>query len=414
MPLRRCRRSGVAGLDWAAMKHHSIRAIRRVSHSLAATLLGLAVSSGAAHAQTSVLVNPGDQGEQSRYAAYAEWKAALEAALRRERVAAPKLAPSSDASADLATTRSRLHELYVAPAHVIGSAVRYGYQPVAGLEKPVQAVLVAPQSSPINTLAEAAGKRLGLPMQDSIVTYLVRGEVNAANSTIKRHFAAVFESRYQDALLVCLQIRRCDVVAVERVVYERWVAGGEALKLVMQSKAVPGLSVALKPGSGLSADGLRAALLAGTAIGGQRLTALAPDAFDYVATLGYFTPRGLPGASVVDATAAQQLLKAGAHYIDTRSEAEFKAGHATGAKLVPYVEKSAKDADYKADDDQFDLGKLPADKSTALIFACNGAECWKSFKASRAALKAGYAKVHWFRGGFPEWRAAGLPVQTQP
>lgn len=396
------------------MNTQSKVSIASAARCLALLSAGLLLASASARAQTSVLVNPGDQGEQSRYAAYAEWKTALEAALRRERVASPKLAQSSDASADLATTRSRLHELYIAPAHVIGSAVRYGYQPVAGLEKPVQAVLVAQQSSPINSLADASGKRLGLPMQDSIVTYLVRGEVNAANSTIKRHFSAVFESRYQDALLVCLQIRRCDVVAVERVVYERWVAAGESLKLVLQSKAVPGLSVAVKPGSGLSAEGLRSALVGGTGVGGQRLTALAPEAFDYVATLGYFTPRSLPGASVVDAAAVQRLLQSGAHYIDTRTEAEFKSGHVAGAKLVPYIEKSAKDADYKADDDQFDLSKLPADKSAALVFACNGAECWKSFKASRAALKAGYAKVHWFRGGFPEWRAAGLPAKTQP
>jgi rhodanese-related sulfurtransferase len=47
-----------------------------------------------------------------------------------------------------------------------------------------------------------------------------------------------------------------------------------------------------------------------------------------------------------------------------------------------------------------------------LIFACNGAECWKSYKASQAALKAGFTKVHWFRGGFPEWRAAGQKIAT--
>ena len=29
---------------------------------------------------------------------------------------------------------------------------------------------------------------------------------------------------------------------------------------------------------------------------------------------------------------------------------------------------------------------------------------------SHAAVKAGYTKVYWFRGGLPEWRAAGLKV----
>lgn len=380
-----------------------------------AAVAALTLASDAARAEgLSVLVNPGDQGEQSRYAVFNVWKTAVEQSLRRERAAGLTINPSTDAAADLGATRARLYDVFVAPAHVIGSAVRYGYVPVGSVDKSVQAVLVASTSSPITSLSDAAGKRLGLPQQDSVVTYLLRGEVNAGNSTIKRHFGAITESRYQDALLVCLQIRRCDVVAVERAVFDRWVAAGEPLKLVMQSKVVPGLAVAIKPGSSLQPEALRAALGSNLpATAGLKLQPVAASAFEYVSTLGYFTPRLLPGATVVEAAAVAQLMKAGAQYIDTRNDVEFKAGHAAGAKLLPYIEKSAKEADYKADEDKFDLSKLPADKSTPLVFACNGPECWKSFKASHAAVKAGYTKVHWFRGGFPEWRAANLPVETQ-
>jgi len=59
----------------------------------------------------------------------------------------------------------------------------------------------------------------------------------------------------------------------------------------------------------------------------------------------------------------------------------------------------------------FDLTKLPADKAAPVVFFCNAGECWKSYKASVAAVKAGYTKVNWFRGGVPEWIAAGLPTQ---
>ena len=45
------------------------------------------------------------------------------------------------------------------------------------------------------------------------------------------------------------------------------------------------------------------------------------------------------------------------------------------------------------------------------MFFCNGPECWKSYKASRAAVAAGYPKVYWFRGGMPEWREKRLPVE---
>ena len=61
--------------------------------------------------------------------------------------------------------------------------------------------------------------------------------------------------------------------------------------------------------------------------------------------------------------------------------------------------------------DNFDLSKLPADKNAALIFYCNAGDCWKSYKASRIAVEAGYKRIHWFRGGLPEWRARKLPVE---
>lgn len=381
--------------------------------------MALGLLTGLAQAQPAVrvLINPGDSGEQSRVAVYVAWKAAVEQALRKDRIANVSVTLSNDATADLGATRSRIQDIFVAPAHVIGSAVRYGYTPVLGVDRPVQAVLVAPKDSPVGNLAQAAGKRLGLPLQDSVVTYLLRGEVNAANTTIKRHFGALYETRYQDALLPCLQLRRCDVVVVERAVFERWAAAGEPLKVVMESKPVPGLSVAIREGVRPGIDALNASLTdALAATGGLRAenVKVVPQtvaSFDYVSTLGYFTPRSLPGASVVDAKTVAQLLQRGVSYIDTRTEAEFKAAHVPGAKLLPYVEKSAKDADFDAKQDQFDLAKLPTERQAELIFACNGPECWKSFKASHAALKAGYTKVYWFRGGLPEWRSAGLKTE---
>lgn len=360
-----------------------------------------------------VLINPGDQGEQSRFAVFAQHKQALEQVLARAKVPGVAVSLSTDASADLAATRSRLFDVYVAPAHVVGSALRFGYLPVLGLEKPVQAVLVALASSPVASLEQAAGRSVGLPSQDSVVTYLLRGELNAVNTTLKRHFGHVYQTRHQDALLPCLQLKRCDVVAVERAVFERWVAAGEPVKPVMQTRAVPGLSVAVRDGTKPGAEALAAALSdALHAAGAPKPTAVSAADFDYVATLGYFTPRTLPGAQVADAATVARLVQAGGVYVDTRTDAEFKAGHPVGAVWVPYVEKSAKDPDFKASDDQFDLSKLPADKQAPLVLACNGAECWKSYKASLAAIKAGHTQVHWFRGGFPEWRAAGLKVAS--
>lgn len=380
-----------------------------------AVIVGLSMvgTLSAAQAQTKVQINPGDQGESSRFSVYSQWKQAVEQALRKSGAQATVVQLSTDATADLQATRSRTQDVFVAPSHVVGSAVRYGYTPVLGLDRPVKAVLVAPAGSGVDSLAKAQGKRLGMPQQDSVVTYLMRGEINAANTTFKRHFASVYQTRYQDALLPCLQVKRCDVVAVEKAVFDRWVAAGEKLVAVMETQAAPGMSVVLRDDSRIPVDAFRSALTEAMASTDQgALVSLKPADFRYVSTLGYFTPRSLPGAEVVDAAAVAQLLARGAHYIDTRTDAEFKAGHVPGAKLVPYVEKSPKDADYDGSLDQFEVSQLGSDRNAELVFACNGAECWKSYKASHAAIKAGFKRVYWFRGGLPEWRSSGQKVDA--
>lgn len=123
------------------------------------------------------------------------------------------------------------------------------------------------------------------------------------------------------------------------------------------------------------------------------------------------TPASLKGTEVVSATKAKSLMDGGAKMIDTRVANEYAEAHIKGAINVPYKEKSAKAVDFDASQDSFDASKLPADKNTAIITQCNGSECWKSYKGAVAAMKAGYKKVYWFRGGFPEWKASGLPVE---
>lgn len=123
------------------------------------------------------------------------------------------------------------------------------------------------------------------------------------------------------------------------------------------------------------------------------------------------TPATLKGATLVSAAEVKTMLGKGAPVIDTRVAAEFAEKTILGAKSVPYKEKSAKDANFDSSQDSFDLTKLPADKAAPVVFFCNAGSCWKSYKASVSAMKAGYTKVQWFRGGMPEWVAAGLPTQ---
>lgn len=123
------------------------------------------------------------------------------------------------------------------------------------------------------------------------------------------------------------------------------------------------------------------------------------------------TPDNLKGATVVDAAKAKSLSDSGVVVIDSRVANEYVESRIKGAISIPYKEKSAKSVDFDASQDSFDLSKLPANKDAGILIYCNGAECWKSYKASTAAIKAGYKTVYWFRLGIPEWKARGYPTE---
>lgn len=111
------------GVIMALQRFHFLRALARCAFAAG---VGLAWAGGAQAADLRGVINPGDQGEQSRYAVFSAWKAALESALRKDKLSA-ELVLSTNATADLSATRSRIPELVVGPAHIIGSALRYGY-----------------------------------------------------------------------------------------------------------------------------------------------------------------------------------------------------------------------------------------------------------------------------------------------
>lgn len=77
-----------------------------------------------------------------------------------------------------------------------------------------------------------------------------------------------------------------------------------------------------------------------------------------------------------------------------------------------YVDPVCREVEKSSKDPEFNVARLGPDKGALLIFGCNGAQCWKSHEASVAAIKAGYTNVAWFCSGVPEWRSAGLPIET--
>lgn len=82
--------------------------------------------------------------------------------------------------------------------------------------------------------------------------------------------------------------------------------------------------------------------------------------------------------------------------LDVRPPSEFAAGHLPGAINIPL--------------DQLDtlLTLLPRDKQ--IVAYCRGPYCVLSHDAAKRLRALGF-NVRRFEDGFPEWKAAGLPVQ---
>jgi rhodanese-related sulfurtransferase len=374
-----------------------------------ALLLALLGTVGSASAQLTavVAIEP-----TSRKDGLMVSRTVLESSLSKALGQTVTVTSTEDLTDTMRATRSGGYDIFIAPAQVAASAINHGYQLVGSTEPSEQYVLVGkPQ---LAGPADVRQRRLYLPQQDSLYTYLARGMLTASGLSFKdlRH---IEYARYPQAGLTAMQLGMSDATVIRRSDYDSWEKDNPGLaKVLATSAAVPGgFSVALR--KNLPPE-LREKVLkwfaSPVAQAGLKPVSQHAEIADYkvVAQMGTFTPKALPGAKVVTAAEVRELVAQGAVVVDTRNDKEFKARHIPNAVFVPYHEKSLKDVAYDVKLDDFaGLDKLDAARPT--VFHCNGAECWKSYKASKAALARGFKQVYWFRGGMPEWEAAGLATE---
>lgn len=94
----------------------------------------------------------------------------------------------------------------------------------------------------------------------------------------------------------------------------------------------------------------------------------------------------------------QRLGDGTAILLDVRPEDEFRLGHLPGAMNVSLAKLESR------------LSELPA--GTEIIAYCRGPYCILSFEAVKLLRDHGY-QVRRLEDGYPEWRAAGLPVEEE-
>lgn len=85
--------------------------------------------------------------------------------------------------------------------------------------------------------------------------------------------------------------------------------------------------------------------------------------------------------------------------LDTRPPSEYAAGHIPGAISVPVDELKGR------------LKRLP--KGREYVAYCRGPYCIYADRAVEVLAKSG-RRARRLRDGFPEWKAAGHPVEVQP
>lgn len=84
--------------------------------------------------------------------------------------------------------------------------------------------------------------------------------------------------------------------------------------------------------------------------------------------------------------------------LDVRPPEEYAAGHVPGSLNIPLSDLQRR------------LGDIPAE--TEVVAYCRGPYCVLAYEAV-AALRAQGRRARRMEDGFPEWRAAGLPVEKK-
>ncbi|WP_161603792.1 rhodanese-like domain-containing protein [Noviherbaspirillum massiliense] len=313
-------------------------------------------------------------------------------------------------------SRTVENDVIIGPAHVTASAVSHAYKLLATTGSQQEYALVARKE--IESIEKLKGKHVYLPQQDSLPTYLAKGLIRESGLSFKS-LGKVTYGRTSGAGLLSVSYGMADAAIASLADVNEWMKSHpDAVHILKKTRPVPdGMNLMVRKDiSPIDEDNVLKWISSaeGMASGLGRLQVAANGdsaKFHYVASLGIFTPNSLPNVTIVTAEQVMDLAAKGAVIYDTRSPKEYALEHIKGAVAMPYQEKSLKDVDYDASLDDFSVANS-APRQAPAIFLCNGPECWKSYKASRAALAMGFEKVYWFRGGMPEWREKTLPVMS--
>ncbi len=114
-------------------------------------------------------------------------------------------------------------------------------------------------------------------------------------------------------------------------------------------------------------------------------------------------PESIEDVGIVSAEEVIDLILANPDLIiiDSRKKTEYMKGHIEGAVNILNTRLNREE-----------LERLSPDKSSSILFYCNGTRCLRSSDSIKKAKNWGYTRLIWFRGGWKEWSDKRLPVVT--
>jgi len=299
-------------------------------------------------------------------------------------------------------------DLMFGPPQVIANISKFKFEPILKSSS-VTAVSFVAASTYKGGLTAKSQARLGVPDYESLMGGMARGEINSRGLS-KGDFAEIKFHRMPEAPLYGLKLGRYDLAVASADEAKTWAAANGG-RVVFTSTPVPlrALSVQTETVPLAAQQKLATALKSSNSLNLVMVASTKAD-FKGVASMLNTTPTSLPGAKVLTLAEAKMQIEKGMPVYDVRASEEFDAAHIPGAISVPYKEASAKEVGFDPVDDQFALNKLPKDKNTPFMMYCDGTICWKSYKSALMAIQGGWKNVYWFRGGYPEWKDAGMPI----
>ena len=118
------------------------------------------------------------------------------------------------------------------------------------------------------------------------------------------------------------------------------------------------------------------------------------------AVAGEVSPQSIDGAVTVDTAEAKAMFDQEVAFVDVRKDSDWDAGRIPGAIHLDIKSKFSEESL---------TGEI--EKGESVVIYCNGASCMRSSDASAMAVGWGFSRVHYYRDGFPAWKAAGNPVE---